>query len=121
MKSNKQIIAEFLNAWSRIDPAELAGYFADDGIYRNIPMVPVAGKNEIEKFIRIFTANWTETSWNILNIVSSGEMVIAERVDRTRMEGGKSVDLPCVGVFEMENGKIKIWRDYFDLGTYMKD
>jgi limonene-1,2-epoxide hydrolase len=31
---------------------------------------------------------------------------------------GKPVDLPAAGVFEMEGGKIKVWRDYFDLATY---
>ena len=25
-----------------------------------------------------------------------------------------------VGVFEMENGKIKAWRDYFDFATYSR-
>jgi limonene-1,2-epoxide hydrolase len=51
--------------------------------------------------------------------VARGEVVIAERVDRTKA-GDKSVDLPCTGVFEMEEGRIKVWRDYFDLGTYMR-
>ena len=46
-------------------------------------------------------------------------MVIAERLDRTKA-GDKSVDLPCTRVFEMRDGKIKVWRDYFDLGTGMK-
>ena len=41
------------------------------------------------------------------------------RLDRTQA-GDKTVDLPCTGVFEMEDGKIKVWRDYFDLGTYVK-
>jgi limonene-1,2-epoxide hydrolase len=41
------------------------------------------------------------------------------RLDRTRA-GDKSVDLPRVGVFELEAGKIKVWRDYFDLATYQK-
>ena len=26
----------------------------------------------------------------------------------------------CCGVFEMEEGKIKVWRDYFDLATFSK-
>jgi limonene-1,2-epoxide hydrolase len=30
------------------------------------------------------------------------------------------VDLPCLGVFEMTGGKIKEWRDYFDLSTFMR-
>jgi limonene-1,2-epoxide hydrolase len=34
--------------------------------------------------------------------------------------GDKHVDLPCLGIFELEDGKIRVWRDYFDLGTYMK-
>ena len=66
-----------------------------------------------------FTAAWTETDWEIVNVVSAGDLVVAERVDRTKA-GDKSVDLPCVGVFEMQNGKIKVWRDYFDMGTYAK-
>lgn len=45
--------------------------------------------------------------------MSKGNVVIAERLDRT-VAMGKNVDLPCCGVFEMENGKIKVWRDYFE-------
>ena len=46
-----------------------------------------------------------------------GDVVIAERLDRT-MVGETAVDLPCCGVFEMRGGKIAAWRDYFDMGTY---
>jgi limonene-1,2-epoxide hydrolase len=60
-----------------------------------------------------------QTTWDILSIVSKGDIVIAERLDRTSA-GEKKVDLPCAGVFEMEKGKIKILRDYFDSNTYFK-
>jgi limonene-1,2-epoxide hydrolase len=29
---------------------------------------------------------------------------------------GKPVTLPIMGVFEIEGGRIKAWREYFDLG-----
>lgn len=29
-------------------------------------------------------------------------------------------ELPCTGVFFMDAGKIWIWRDYFDMGTYAR-
>jgi limonene-1,2-epoxide hydrolase len=58
-------------------------------------------------------------TWNILTIVSSNNVVIVERLDRTRA-GDKSIDLPVVGVFELASGKIKVWRDYFDQGTYVR-
>jgi len=114
---NEQIIVDFIEAWSRLDPTELAGFFSEDGVYHNMPSQPVQGRANVEALIRGFSANWTETTWDILNIMSSGDVVIAERVDRTRA-GDRSVDLPVVGVFEMEDGKIKVWRDYFDLATY---
>ena len=46
-------------------------------------------------------------------------MVFTERVDRFRIMG-KQVALPVAGVFEIRNGKIAAWRDYFDMQTWMK-
>jgi limonene-1,2-epoxide hydrolase len=33
---------------------------------------------------------------------------------------GKKVELPVAGVFEIENGKIKAWRDYFDMAAWTR-
>jgi limonene-1,2-epoxide hydrolase len=117
MSDNERVIRDFISAWSRLDPVELTAFFAEDGVYHNMPLGPTQGRDNIEALIRNFSASWTETTWDILTIVSSGNVVIAERLDRTKA-GDKSVDLPCTGVFELEKGKIKAWRDYFDLGTY---
>ncbi len=117
MQLNEKVIRDFVEAWSRLDAKELAAYFTEDGVYHNMPMGPIAGREKVEEFIRGFAGSWTETTWDLLNISSSGNVVFAERLDRTR-SGDKSVDLPCVGVFELEGGKIKVWRDYFDLATY---
>jgi limonene-1,2-epoxide hydrolase len=119
MERNEVIVREFVAAWSRLDPKELAAYFAEDGVYHNVPTGPVAGRAQIEALIRGFTAGWTETHWEIRNLLCHGDLVMVERLDRTRA-GTKGVDLPCTGVFEMERGKIKVWRDYFDLGTYTR-
>lgn len=119
MAENKEIIRRFIEDWSHASPAELAAYFTDDGVYHNMPMQPVAGRESIEVMIRGFTADWKEVSWEILTLVEQGDCVIAERVDRA-VVAGKSMELPCVGVFELKDGKIRIWRDYFDLGTYTR-
>ena len=42
-----------------------------------------------------------------------------ERIDRFVMNG-KQVALPVSGIFEVVDGKINFWRDYFDKGTFMK-
>ena len=116
---NEKTIRDFIEAWSRLDPEELESYFSEDGVYHNMPTGPVAGRENVKKMIAGFIAAWTETQWDVVHLISSGDVVIAERLDRTKA-GDKAVDLPCTGVFEMENGKIKVWRDYFDLGTYVK-
>ncbi len=119
MSDNTQLIEDFCQAWSRLDPEELASYFSDDGIYHNMPAAPVQGRQEITNFIRGFAGSWTKTDWDILNLAEVGDVVIAERLDRTQA-GDKSVDLPCTGVFTIRDGKITSWRDYFDLGTYAR-
>lgn len=120
MADNATVIREFVAAWSRLDVDELVAYFTEDGIYHNMPAGPVQGTENLKAFIAGFTANWKETDWEMVSLTASGDTVVAERIDRT-LVGDVKVDLPCCGVFEMADGKIRVWRDYFDLNTYMKD
>lgn len=115
--SNIETIENFINAWSRLDAEELASYFTDNGSYHNMPTQPVVGKENVKIFIENFLSTWTETEWEILNILEEGDVVYCERLDKTKTTQG-DVDLPCFGVFEMEGGKIRVWRDYFDLNTF---
>ena len=119
MTDNPAIIRRFIEAWSRRDPEELAGFFAEDGVYHNMPAAPVQGRQNIARFIAVFIKSWTATQWDVLNLMSAGGVVMAERLDRTTI-GERNVSLPCCGVFEMADGKIKVWRDYFDMQTYLK-
>ena len=119
MTDNVAVIREFIDAWSSLDADRLAEYFTEDGTYHNIPTQPVTGRENVRNFIRGFLSTWTETRWDIVQIMGEGDVVFAERLDRTRTTQG-NVDLPCVGVFEMADGRIRVWRDYFDLATFMK-
>ncbi len=118
MADNAQTIRDFIAAWSRLDADELVGYFTDDGIYHNMPAEPVAGQARLKQFIAGFTADWTSTEWQIINLLDGGDIVMVERMDRTRI-GDKLIELPCFGIFELDDGKIRIWRDYFDMATYL--
>ena len=118
MSNNAETIREFIQAWSKLDTDILVSYFTTDGVYHNMPMGPVAGHDNLRKFIEEFLSAWTATDWELLNLVESGDIVIAERMDRTQV-GDKRVDLPCCGVFEMRDGKIAVWRDYFDMQSYV--
>jgi len=119
VNDNERIIRNFIAAWSRLDADELVGYFAADGVYHNMPARPVKGTENLRKFIATFLSNWDKTDWDILNLLAAGDIVMVERLDRT-MAGGKPVNLPCFGIFEMRGGKIAVWRDYFDMATFTR-
>ena len=84
-----------------------------------MPAKPVQGRENLRRFISAFLASWERTDWEIINLISDGDLVMAERMDRT-VASGKPIDLPCFGIFEMQNGKIAEWRDYFDMATFTK-
>ena len=49
---------------------------------------------------------------------ADGSTVFNERLDRFRIGDGW-LELPIAGVFEVDDdGKITLWRDYFDMGAY---
>ena len=117
MSDNEKIVREFVAAWSNLNVDELVEYFASDGTYYNMPIQPITGHENLRGFIAAFLASWEKTDWVITNLVADGDLVMVERVDKTNTKNGY-VELPCLGVFEMENGKIKVWRDYFDMATF---
>lgn len=114
---NIALVRRFIASWSTLDIDQIVEFFADDGIYHNMPIAPVQGKAALRPFIAAFINGWSATDWDILHIIGAGDIVIAERLDRTQV-GDKKVDLPCCGVFELRDGKIALWRDYFDMATY---
>lgn len=118
-QANDEIVRRFCEAWSRRDPAEIAGYFAEDAVYHNIPMKPAQGIEAIRSFLDRFLAGATFAAFDVSNIAAAGDVVLTERVDRFTVDG-KTVELPVAGVFELRDGKIAAWRDYFDLATWSR-
>ena len=119
MNENERIVRKFIAAWSRLDANELVEYFTEDGVYHNMPAKPVKGRENLREFIGAFLASWNKTEWDIVNLLSDGDIVMVERLDRT-VADGKPVNLPCCGVFQMKNGRIEVWRDYFDMATFTR-
>jgi len=117
-ESGEAVIRSFIDAWGERDADKILGYFTDDAVYHNIPLEPARGKDEIRVMLDVFVPGSDEIAWEILQIASAGNVVFTERVDRFVM-GGKNIALPVAGVFELRDGKIAAWRDYFDLQTWL--
>ena len=91
---------------------------ADDVDYVNVPIGGVKGRDAARRFLEPFVGDGRNAlvGAEILHTTSAGNVVMNERVE-TWVKGDVRVVLPVAGVFEIEDGKIRKWRDYFDLAT----
>ncbi len=112
--TNDTMIREFLAAWERRDTPYILDCFTGDAVYHSIPLTPIVGKDAIEEFVTKF-ADVPPGRLEVRHQVAPGNVVINERTDYITING-TAVVLPICGVFEIEGGRIKAWREYFDLG-----
>lgn len=119
MESSESIllIRQFLEACVRADLDEFASYFCEDAIWWNSPWQPVKGRAAIRETLRIGAARMTALPWDINHIVADDDIVLTERVDHF-LVGDIRVSVPCMGIFELRDGKIAAWRDYWDLKAF---
>jgi limonene-1,2-epoxide hydrolase len=112
------VVRRFCAAWSEGDVPALLEYFTDDAVYHNIPVAPVSGRDAIRTTIEGFTAGVDRIDFKVTNIAANGNVVLTERVD-VFVSGERSIELPVMGTFELVDGRISAWRDYFDLNQFM--
>src|ERR1700730_1977060 len=122
MESPIEIVRRFCAAWSdNIAAAELAAFFTDAAVYHDIPLAPVTGReaiaNNIASFIRPGAPGIESIQFRVINIAANGPVVMTERVDVFKLPD-KSFELPVMGTFEVSDGKISAWRDYFDMNQF---
>ena len=116
-KDPDALVTQFCAAWTRMDADELASYFTDDGVYHNIPMQPAEGRAAIRDLLVGMGGMISAIRFEVHRQVTNGSVVMNERTDHITM-GDKVVALPVVGVFEIDNGRIRAWRDYFDMAQF---
>ena len=122
MESPIEVVRRFCAGWSaNIPTVELAAFFTDDAVYHNIPQAPVTGREAIasliDSFIRPGPPGIESIEFRVINIAANGPVVMTERVDTFKV-ADRSFELQVMGTFEITDGKINAWRDYFDMNQF---
>lgn len=116
--SNAEIVRDFIAKWEARDVEAILDSFTEKPFYHNIPMAPLTSRDEIRAFIEPFLKTTTGVSWEVRFIAEDANgVVLTERVD-TFAFGNKTLAVPVMGTFELADGKIAKWRDYFDLRDF---
>jgi limonene-1,2-epoxide hydrolase len=117
MATPAEVVSEFIAAWPEGDAKKLASFFSEDAVYHNIPMDPIKGRESIEAAINGFLGMVEQMRFDTTHLVSEGPIVMTERVDHFVMPQ-RTISLPVMGIFEVHDGEITAWRDYFDLNQF---
>lgn len=113
-------VMDFIRACDGRDVPGLARFFTPDCVYHNIPMAPVRGPQEVVRVLMEFARVSDDWTWDVHHVAETADgVVLTERTDRIRDRAGRWHDFPTMGAFEVRDGKISAWRDYFDLTNAM--
>lgn len=114
-----EIVQLFIAAVERKDLDAAINLLTEDVRYENMPIEPIIGRDAVRATLAAFLEPASEVDWPVLRQVSDGNCVINERLDRFKIGEGW-LELAVAGVFEVEDGQITLWRDYFDMASYQR-
>ena len=122
MSQNVDTVNALMRSFEEQDVEKTLSFFNEDAVWTNIPMPnPSKGLDAIRKALSNFGFTPEKVEFVIHNTAenAAASVVMNERTDRFKTDKGW-IGIRVMGVFEMKNGKVQEWRDYFDLAEFQK-
>lgn len=115
-----ETVTALVTACEARDLDAVCALVTDDIEYDNVPIGAVHGPDGVRSVLSGgVTAAAEQVEWVVLNQVASGDVVMNERIDRFLVDG-RWIEIPIAAVFRVRDGRVCLWRDYFDLETYRR-
>jgi limonene-1,2-epoxide hydrolase len=108
------VVESFLRALEEKRLDDALALLDDAVVYQNVPFPAGRGKAAVTRTLTFFQRFITDFKVTMHNIAARDGVVLTERVDI--LSGPLTyMDIWVCGTFEVHDGKITLWRDYFDL------
>ena len=117
------VVAGFWAALYDRDWDRIRSFFGPESIYYDVPTGPASaakGPEGIEARLQLGLATLSRYSHEQGSVVGDGEIVFTEHAETWHWESGESVTLPFVSVQRVVDGRIAVWKDYWDYQTLMQ-
>lgn len=112
---NSERVLEIIRTIESNDKQAILDCFHPDAVFHNIPMEAARGHAEIWNVLAQVHDHCGAIRWEVHHIAEDTQgRVLTERTDRYQL-GGHWAEFKVMGIFELEAGRIRQWRDYFDL------
>jgi len=119
MTTAADVVRDFCTAIDRKDLAAVEALLDEQVVYHNIGSEPAVGREASLAAVKFQFDMFEPIVFRIRNIASDGNTVLTERVDEITANGVMA-PVPVMGTFEVRDGRIVRWRDYFDMGLVGK-
>ncbi|WP_044511009.1 limonene-1,2-epoxide hydrolase family protein [Mycobacterium simiae] len=110
--ANTRTVERFLNALQDVDLETAAAAFDENLIYQNVGLPTIHGRRRAMQLFRRMDGR-AGFEVKIHRIAADGAAVLTERSDAL-IFGPLRLQFWVCGVFEVHDGRITLWRDYFD-------
>lgn len=113
------VVEAFLDALANGDVAAASELIDDEIHYANRGLPSVRGREEMNKVFDLIERPWSGFEYCNHAISSEGSVVLTERTD-VLIAGPLRIQFWVWGRFEVNDGRITLWRDSFDLGDMLR-
>jgi limonene-1,2-epoxide hydrolase len=121
MADATQLVVDFCNLMVKRDAEMLRVFLADDAVYQNVGKPPFVGIGAIVHNLASQFAGFPDSyEYRMVNIAANRDVVMTERLDMIRNPQGVLYGVPVMGAFEVRDGKISRWTDYWDSALVAK-
>ena len=120
-EENKRVVASLWACLYRKDFDGVAAHIAEHGLYEDVPAPDkgARGPANVVKRLRVGLDPVVRFEHEIHRVVAEGDAVVVEHTETWHFETGEKIVNPFVTVHVVRDGKIELWRDYWDLGRLM--
>jgi limonene-1,2-epoxide hydrolase len=107
------VVRAFLASLELLDVERALSHVADDVAYTNVSLPTIHGRRALGKALTGFARYATAFEAVNHRIAADGPVVLTERTDVIEIGRLRASFWVC-GTFEVHDGRITLWRDYFD-------
>jgi limonene-1,2-epoxide hydrolase len=119
----EEVVRAFFIAWESDFKTSFEEFIHPDGVWQNTGFPDCVGKRSVMELLDYYL-KVTDLPYGraeLINIMSSGDTVLTERVDHLWNDKGKKHSAKIMGALQVKDGMIIRYSDYLDSSVFKGD
>ena len=118
LHSSVEQVLLWVTGWPELGlPAAASDFFTSDAVFENVPVQgsEVRGPLAIGESLVEFRSLFARIEVDVTEVAEEGDLVMVDRTERYVLLDGTELEIQSIGAFEIRDGMIAAWRDYWEV------